>query len=717
MIVGVAQIGGAVLQRRGPAEGTSKGEGMSEVGGAREVNVSFGDVEGSQLVFGDHNVIQTPDGARVTFLHVGERPVPRLRRLPLSYAGHDDGFVGRKEELRLAAAATAESPLQVHGASGIGKTALLRRVASGEVGAPDGVVLLSTRRRDFDEIAAKLYTAFWESSPPYLPTPAEIEPYLSDREALILLDDCGLDRDDVEALLGLMPRSTFVLGCERQTLWARGSAQALGGLDPAEGVRLVELRLGRQLADDERTAAERLSARLGGEPQRLVEAAAAVTNGHATLAALAGGVDADAPLTASERQLVATLDLLDGAPLGAERIASLTEIPDAPELLAGLEQRGWVKSASPRYRLVREPAVDTGTPRLDDSELYYRLLDELILWSGRQPDPASVAAESEAIEATLGRSAHAGHWKQALELARAAEPRLAGAGAWVSWRRVLSTGLKSARMVESPTAEARMLHQLGSLELCLGERDRARTLLEQALELRNDLGEETAAALTRHNLDQLGGGGGDDSDDRGDPGGGSGTGGFQVPALGAALAVVAVVAAVIALIALGGGDEATPEPAGGQGVQVGGGGSGGGSGSGGGGANGGGAEADDAPPEILVTSPVEGQSYERGSSVTAVYSCTDSGSGIELCEGTVPDGDPVETDAGPHVFEVRARDRAGNETTRQISYTVGSVDPEPPPAPGGGTSDGASGSADPDGSVDYGGLGSTGPAPDAAPVK
>jgi hypothetical protein len=660
---------------------------MPEVGGAREVNVSFGDVEGSQLVFGDHNVIQTPEGAKVTFLHVDERPLPRLRRLPLSYAGRDGDLVGRKDELGLAGAAAAESPLQIYGGSGIGKTTLLRAVAARKVAAAEGVVLLSTRRRDFDEIAAKLYTAFWESSPPYLPTPAEIEPYLRDREALILLDDCGLDRDDVDSLLDLAPRSTFVLTCERQTLWARGSAFVLQGLDPEAAVELLERQLGRQLEGGELAAAERLVARVEGGPQRLVEAAAAVSSGQATLAALADGGDAQVPLTEPERRILVTLNLLDGAALGSERVAAVTEVPDAAERLAQLERRGWVKSASPRYRLVRELPFDADSSTGGDGELYHRLLNELTLWTERQQAPGEVADEAEAVEAALARAANARDWKQALALAQAAEQQLARAGAWVSWRRVLATGVKSAVMVESSTAEARMRHQLGSLELCLGERDRARTLLEQALALREDLQEEKGAALTRHNLDQLDGGGNGDTDggDHGDGGGGLSQV-LRLPALGA---VLAVVGAAIALIALLGGEETPTDPAGGQGVQIDGAGSGAGGSGAGGGSGGGGTgtgSADDVTPEIVVTSPVEGGTYSRGSEDVAEYSCEDSGSGIELCDGSVPIGEPFERSPGPHVFEVRAVDKAGNETTKRIGYSVD--EPEPEPSPSAGTSDG-----------------------------
>ena len=41
----------------------------------------------------------------------------------------------------------------------------------------------------------KLYTAFWECDVPFLPDPAQVGGFLIDREALVLLDDCELDRE------------------------------------------------------------------------------------------------------------------------------------------------------------------------------------------------------------------------------------------------------------------------------------------------------------------------------------------------------------------------------------------------------------------------------------------------------------------------------------------------------------------------------------------
>jgi hypothetical protein len=98
-------------------------------------------------------------------------------------------------------------------------------------------------------------------------------------------------------------------------------------------------------------------------------------------------------------------------------------------------------------------------------------------------------------------------------------------------------------------------------------------------------------------------------------------------------------------------------------------------------------DLDTTPPDVVVTSPVDGASYAAGENVLAHYSCRDSG-GAELAEcgasqagasGGIVDGQPIDTRAGPdtaRTLTVFGMDRAGNETDVEIHYTVIA----PPPA-------------------------------------
>ena len=86
---------------------------------------------------------------------------------------------------------------------------------------------------------------------------------------------------------------------------------------------------------------------------------------------------------------------------------------------------------------------------------------------------------------------------------------------------------------------------------------------------------------------------------------------------------------------------------------------------------------ENAPPAVTVTTPAAGAEYPQGSTVLADYTCSDAGSGIASCEGTVENGSPIDTATlGSHSFKVTARDRAGNEVSSTVVYTV--VDRTPP---------------------------------------
>ncbi len=78
-------------------------------------------------------------------------------------------------------------------------------------------------------------------------------------------------------------------------------------------------------------------------------------------------------------------------------------------------------------------------------------------------------------------------------------------------------------------------------------------------------------------------------------------------------------------------------------------------------------------PTASITTPVDGASYARGSTVAADYVCSDDvgGSGVASCVGTVADGSAIDTATlGPKSFAVVATDAAGNSSTTTVNYTV-----------------------------------------------
>lgn len=80
---------------------------------------------------------------------------------------------------------------------------------------------------------------------------------------------------------------------------------------------------------------------------------------------------------------------------------------------------------------------------------------------------------------------------------------------------------------------------------------------------------------------------------------------------------------------------------------------------------------DSVAPSVTITSPTNGESFNLNAVATVAFSCADATSGVFSCTGTVPNGGKVPTSvAGPQTFTVVATDKAGNTTTKSVSYTV-----------------------------------------------
>jgi len=77
------------------------------------------------------------------------------------------------------------------------------------------------------------------------------------------------------------------------------------------------------------------------------------------------------------------------------------------------------------------------------------------------------------------------------------------------------------------------------------------------------------------------------------------------------------------------------------------------------------------PPVVFVESPEEGAEYLLRQPVEAQWFAFDTLSGIETAEATTLSGEEILTEEpGFHVFVVRARDKAGNETVVEVNYQV-----------------------------------------------
>ncbi len=86
---------------------------------------------------------------------------------------------------------------------------------------------------------------------------------------------------------------------------------------------------------------------------------------------------------------------------------------------------------------------------------------------------------------------------------------------------------------------------------------------------------------------------------------------------------------------------------------------------------------DRKPPVITLTTPKNGASYGAVVNllfpVKVSYSCSDGGSGVASCTGTLPNGATLNTGLGAlgtHTFVVNAIDNVGNRSSVSATYTV-----------------------------------------------
>jgi hypothetical protein len=476
----------------------------------------IGTLPAGQIVVGNYNLlVQMGDvkDAIVNIIAPTASAQPRPRTIPASLRPRTvSDFLDRQVEVAAAASALlSASTIAFSGESGIGKTTLLCHLAYHPTANTfrDGIIYLYAAHQNTEDIATTLYEALFTCEVAFHPTPAQVREGLQDRRALILLDDCPLSREALDALLHLAPQCTFVITSEMRCYWGPGQVLELPGLPPADGARLLERELGRALSAEERFTAQRLAAAVNGHPLRVLQLAALARSSHRALSEMLPLVQAPtseralishtlSTLSELERRILAVLAAVN-APLHEKTLALIVDHPDLSSAVQSLQRQGLVQQHSPRYSLTSDLASQLAL--LWDLEPWrIRALEVLTAWAeGQQTTAEDLCAESDAIVSSVEQALAAQQPRQALRLIRASESALALAGSWGAWSQLLQHALTAARALQDQPTEAWALHQLGTRAGCLGEKS-AGILLSEALNLRQRLGDKAGAALTRHNM-------------------------------------------------------------------------------------------------------------------------------------------------------------------------------------------------------------------------
>lgn len=469
-----------------------------------------------QMAVGNYNLLIQMGNVQDAVVNIvaPAAPVqPRPRTIPASLRPRTvSNFLDRQVEVAAAASALlSASPIAFNGESGIGKTTLLCHLAYHPAANAfrDGIIYLYAARQNTEDIATTLYEALFTCEVAFHPTPAQVREGLQNRRALVLLDDVALSREALDALLHLAPQCTFVITSEMRCYWGPGQAMELPGLPPADGARLFERELGREITTEERFTAQRLAAAVNGHPLHLLQLAALARSSHRPLSEMLPLVQTPASDKALIAHTLSTLPELEqrilaalaavNAPLHEKPLALIVGQPDVNASLQSLQRQGLVQQHSPRYSLTGGLASQLAL--LWDLEPWrIRALEVLTVWAeGQQTTPEDLHAASGAIVSSVEQALAAHQSHQALQLIRATESALALAGGWGVWSQLLQHALAAARALQDQSTEAWALHQLGTRAGCLGEKG-AGILLSEALNLRQRLGDQAGAALTRHNM-------------------------------------------------------------------------------------------------------------------------------------------------------------------------------------------------------------------------
>jgi hypothetical protein len=83
---------------------------------------------------------------------------------------------------------------------------------------------------------------------------------------------------------------------------------------------------------------------------------------------------------------------------------------------------------------------------------------------------------------------------------------------------------------------------------------------------------------------------------------------------------------------------------------------------------------DKKAPTITLTTPANGATYSANQALSAAYACSDSGSGVAGCAGTVANGSKIDTTSNgvstPKSFTITSVDKVGNTTSVVSNYLV-----------------------------------------------
>ncbi|MBF2067920.1 MAG: choice-of-anchor D domain-containing protein [Calothrix sp. C42_A2020_038] len=466
-----------------------------------------------QLTTGKHAIQLSPNGIIVS-PNNKEQVKLQLRSQPIFSLPHPfPNLIGRLPQIKSALASIeAKQSVEFYGSSGLGKSALLRHLIyfiQKNTAFTNGTVWLSNPYQSKDDLLQQLFEVFYESSVLYKPTYSEICRCLKDKKLLVFVDNTNLTPEDVKHLKSILPSSIFIIAASSQKLFEGSSTQLLM-LTKRDAVAFITQRLDQSIVStDELIAIEALADLLSGHPYTMQLAVNCINRNVCSLRELILKLQPPATsqvlieqvlevLPPSYQQILAVLATVDGIGLSEAQIAALSEVENVSEILNSLLNWNLVDTEFNRY-YISKTLVLVLQQKFDLTPFYERALSDFTVW--REQSTVSNLIYPDALIPILAWANVTERWQSLLNLVKAVEGILFLSKRWGLWKQVLKYGLQASLALQDKQSEAWILHQLGSIALCLDDMTgEAHKNLTRALSIRESLGLEDAVAATRQNL-------------------------------------------------------------------------------------------------------------------------------------------------------------------------------------------------------------------------
>ena len=480
-----------------------------------------GDISGQVAVGNNILQIGSIHGGVVNIYQPGDKPEPELRELPVFLRPRRiSEFLDRRSQVGTAVASINDKiSVEFFGEDGNGKTSLLRFISYQNYSdtVKDGIIYIPAREKDLSDVLQFIFNSFYKFHSPIKLQQAEFKHSLQKLNALIIIDDIELDRADLEFLLNIAPECTYVFCSGERLLWEDSKPIELKGLPFEESLQLIERELGRVLSTDEIPLAEKFYNGLNGIPLLIIQNAARARENNQTFEEIIRGIESAVSiedkkelvvqgLNDRQKRILAVLALFGGVFVNAAHIKDILHIQDFDSDLDKLSDLSLIEKNGEKVA-INDALIDSFEKLGDLKKIKQDCLNYFAQWAEKNKNNHDlIVDEADALMKVLKGGVDIGDWKGVIRLGRAIEGAFAVGLLWGLWYKVIQIILQAAKHLGEKFVEAWALHQSGTYSMCIGDNDTATRLLENALEIRNTVGDKIGAEVTRHNLGFISGG-------------------------------------------------------------------------------------------------------------------------------------------------------------------------------------------------------------------